>query len=402
MASDTATADTAWNDARLQARVNALRRTDNVTNWPHLAREYAFLGLVIGLTLAFYEWRETSGLAWAWNVLVTAAAVFLIGVGQHRLSVLGHEGSHYVLFRGRLLNEAASNWLCFFPLWSTTHNYRLIHMAHHQFVNDPELDPDLRFMSVSGHRFHHPMPRWRFVRDCVLRSLLWLPGLLRYILIRARTTALGDPSSPYWAHRKPSRLLQRLEVVYLLTLLAALVVVSHWQRPSLLPAVAAVWLTAALVLALSAPETLYPHSAVKPIGSTRWWSFQRLLYLTLLFTGLSWLTLVTGRPAWLYYFLLWLLPLGTTFSFLMMLREEVQHSNTGREQFRHSRLFEGNPLMRWAVFPLGMDYHLPHHLFPMVPHYNLGRVHALLREVGRYREEAVVVQGYLLARPGQD
>jgi fatty acid desaturase len=50
-----------------------------------------------------------------------------------------------------------------------------------------------------------------------------------------------------------------------------------------------------------------------------------------------------------------------------------------------------------AVFPIGNDFHLPHHLFPMVPHYNLRKLHALLMDKSIYQEEAVVVKGYFIS-----
>ena len=46
-----------------------------------------------------------------------------------------------------------------FPVFSTTHNYRVQHLAHHQHVNDPERDPDLAQMEASGQRFRFPMAR---------------------------------------------------------------------------------------------------------------------------------------------------------------------------------------------------------------------------------------------------
>jgi len=48
------------------------------------------------------------------------------------------------------------------------------------------------------------------------------------------------------------------------------------------------------------------------------------------------------------------------------------------------------------VFPWGMDYHLPHHLFPMVPHFRLRRLHDLLTQSEEYRRQATVVDGYFL------
>src|SRR5690242_6788098 len=113
------------NDPKLLRRVNALRRTDNVTNWFYLAREYLFLGSVIGLTIAFYHYQAALGLCWGYSVLVSLVAVILVGAGQHRLVTLAHEASHYMLFRNRRLNELASDWLCMFPMWGITHNYRV-------------------------------------------------------------------------------------------------------------------------------------------------------------------------------------------------------------------------------------------------------------------------------------
>jgi fatty acid desaturase len=41
-----------------------------------------------------------------------------------------------------------------------------------------------------------------------------------------------------------------------------------------------------------------------------------------------------------------------------------------------------------------MDYHLPHHLFPMVPHYRLRQLHALLLETEAYQNQVTLVDGY--------
>src|SRR2546423_3740840 len=154
------------NDPQLLRRVNALRRLNNFTNWLYIAREYLFLASVIGLTIAFCHYRAAWDLSWIWNIPVSFAAIVLVGAGQHRLTNIGHEASHYMLFRNRLLNELASDCLAMFAVWSTTHHYRLQHLAHHQFPNDPERDPDVMQMTASGHRYHFPMPKPRFLWEC--------------------------------------------------------------------------------------------------------------------------------------------------------------------------------------------------------------------------------------------
>ena len=78
-------------------------------------------------------------------------------------------------------------------------------------------------------------------------------------------------------------------------------------------------------------------------------------------------------------------------------RSRLQHGGLGQERFIHTRLFEGSPLIRFAVFPLGMDYHLPHHLFPMVPHFRLKKLHALLVQTQPYQQLAPVFPGGFLS-----
>jgi fatty acid desaturase len=36
----------------------------------------------------------------------------------------------------------------------------------------------------------------------------------------------------------------------------------------------------------------------------------------------------------------------------------------------------------WVLFPHSVNYHIEHHLYPAIPHYNLRRAHALLVENG--------------------
>ena len=386
------------NSPDVSRRVNALRRTDNVTNWFYLAREYLFFAAVLGATIAFYEGRAAWGLAWAWNVPVTLLAVAVVGALQHRLTTLAHEASHYILFRNRLLNELASDFLCMFPMWSTTHQYRLQHLAHHQFPNDPERDPDVAQMEASGHRFDFPMRPGRFLWECVLKQMLWVPGLIRYIRMRARFVATGGGSGPYLAPVSRSKLLVLVGLVYLALLALALTAVVRWGEPWMLAAAPAALLTPLLTFYLLVPAGWYRQSFVRPDVTPRWMTVFRVTYLTGLFTVLAALTWATGRPWPLYYIVLWLVPLGTSFSFYMLLRQIVQHGNAGGGRLTNTRVFLVGRLIRWSVFPLGMEYHLPHHLFPLVPHYRLKQLHELLLGAADYRDAATVVEGYFWHR----
>lgn len=386
------------NEPALLRRVNALRSIDNWTNWFYLVREYAWLVLVVGLTLAFYEFHADWGISWIWNIPVTLAAVVLIGAGQHRLTTLGHEASHYILFRHRLLNELASDLLCMFPVFSTTQQYRLQHLAHHQFPNDPEKDPDVAQMEMSGHRFRFPMSPREFIWECVVKQALGLVGLVRYVAVRGIYSSLGRGSGPYRDRNPAARYLMRVFVLYFIVQIAATNLTRRSGDPILLALIPFGLFVAAVLFFLLVPIRHYGASIVKPTIPPRPHFLLRLTYLTGLVLGLGWLTFLTGRPWALYYGLLWVVPLLTSFSFFMLLRQVVQHGHADRERFTNTRVFLVNDAIRFAVFPLGMDYHLPHHLFPLVPHYRLRELHELLLESEEYRGQATVVEGYFFHR----
>ncbi|MGE3807051.1 MAG: fatty acid desaturase [Gemmataceae bacterium] len=386
------------NQPSLQRRVNALRKLDNITNWFYLLREYLILASIIGLTLCFLWQRESWGLAWAWNVPVVMIAIGLVGAGQHRLITLAHEASHYMLFRNRKLNELASDWFCMFPILSSTHHYRLQHLAHHQYVNDPERDPDVRQMLDSGHRFQFPMTPAAFLWHCVLKQILWAPKLIRYARARAQISSMGVGLGvgPYAIKRPPAAQVYRVGKIYLLALVGTLLYLEHLGNLWLLALVPPAMLACIATFYLLLKDERYMDCAVKPDIPSRWLAVLRLTNITIVFTTLAWLSYLTNHPWGLYYVMFWLVPLFTSFSFFMLLRQIVQHGNADQSRLLNTRIFLVSRLIQLAVFPLGMDYHLPHHLFPMVPHYRLGELHRLLMEVPDYRDHAVVVEGYFL------
>src|SRR5262245_44148029 len=182
-------------DPQLKAALQQLRRTDNFTNVYYLIRTYLFLGAVIGGTLWFCHSSADLGLNWWWNVPVTLLSILLVGAGQHQLTGLAHEASHHILSRNRKLNDLASDWFCMFPLFSSTQHYRLQHIAHHQFVNDPERDPDISQLQTSGHWLSFPVGRGTFLRT--LLKQLWIPNLVRFMRIRAAYNAIPTDKNPY-------------------------------------------------------------------------------------------------------------------------------------------------------------------------------------------------------------
>jgi fatty acid desaturase len=384
------------NDPELLRQVNVLRKTDNITNWFYLAREYLLLAAAIGGTIAFIYFLLDRGLSLLWSVPVASLCIGYVGAGQHRLATLTHEAAHYMLFRHRLLNELVSEWFCMFPILGTTHSYRVQHLGHHQYPNDPDRDPDWTQMRLSGHRYQFPMSRGRFLWECVVKQLLWPPNLLRYVLVRASFKVdLGD-NTPYRMKRRQARILSLVRLGYTVGMLGALLacaLLGDWLLLALVPG--AMWLAAMGCVAF-APEVWFEDYVIKSDIPMRWGVCLRLTFNTLVAVVITWATLLTGMPWWLFYLVLWLVPLGTSFAFFMVLRQIVQHGNADQERFTNTRVFLVNPLISMAVFPIGNDYHLPHHLFPMVPHYNLRKLHALLMDKAVYQKEAVVVKGYFI------
>ena len=170
MAATTEEARPKFNAAELNEEIMRLRTVDYVTNLGFLGFEYASLAVVIGGVVAFRGWRSGLGLAWGWDVPVLALAVTLVGGIQHRLAGLGHESAHYTLLKNKFLNDLVGDLFCMFPILVTVHFYRLFHLMHHQYTNDPDRgDPDLVVLGVSKMVDRFPMSRWEFVKAIYLR-----------------------------------------------------------------------------------------------------------------------------------------------------------------------------------------------------------------------------------------
>ncbi|MBI3409178.1 MAG: fatty acid desaturase [Planctomycetes bacterium] len=381
-------------DPRVKDKLQALRQTDNVTNIYYLARTYLYLALVIGGTFWLYD---ANVWAWWWNVPVTLLAIVLVGAGQHQLTGLSHEASHHILFKSRYWNDLISDWFCLYPLYSSTQHYRLQHLAHHQFVNDPDRDPDISQLQTSGHWLKFPLASGVFVKT--LLKQLWVPNLIRYMRIRAKYNAIPTDKNPYlkkgWV---PPKTTIRVGIAYMIVLIAVLTALVRLEAPLLLAIIPPLMWAAMMVFYAFLPENMFHQSRVHPVISMRAMTLMRVTYISLVFNGLAWLSLYVTPYATLYYFLLWLVPIFTSFSFFMILRQLVQHGNGDRGWLTNTRVFFVQPLINFAVFPMGQDYHLPHHLFASVPHYRLKDLHEALLACQEYRDQAVVVEGYFLPR----
>ncbi|QEL13909.1 fatty acid desaturase family protein [Limnoglobus roseus] len=384
-------------DPDFKAALQQLRQSDNVSNWWYITRTYLYLAVVIGATVAFYEYLRQNDITWLWAIPVTLVSIVLVGAGQHQLGGLAHEGVHHILFRSRRLNDLASDIFTMFPIFGATHLYRLQHLAHHQFVNDPDRDPDVSQLQTSGHWLKFPVGKAQFMKTLAKQLLIF--SLIRFMRVRAQYNATGTDKNPYAKKgEKQSKAAVRVGVAFIAALFFALIGLYFLADPVLLVAVpVAMWL-AVCAIYWRMPADKFNQSRLHPVIPMRYMTMLRLGYVTVVFTTLANVTFHTGAPAWLYYYLLWLLPLFTAYPFFMILRQIVQHGNADRSWLTNTRTFIVGRFINFAVFPMGQDYHLPHHMYASVPHYRLKKLHDLLMNYPEYAEEAVVVEGYFLPK----
>lgn len=319
--------DLAWDE--VHHRLIPLLRADNHTNVIYILGEYAGLGVSLAACTWLYSTWSSGAMPTAGFLPLCMLGMALIAAFQHRLSGLGHEASHYALFQNRLANELASDLLCMFPLMAMTQRFRITHLGHHQFLNDPVRDPDVPRLHFDEDRFPFPMKKTTFWYRYVVMSL-WPPALMKYLYGQAKNANVSA--------------------------------------------------------GLREPRCVYRFRVGRCLRGAYWLPVLTSVHLT---------------GAWPLFFLFWVSPLLTFYAFYMQLREIAHHSNASREgEFTHSRNFHCNPILNWAVFPYGQDYHLTHHVFGLLPHYNLAKAHAILMRYAPYREQAVSCYGYFFLRPG--
>jgi fatty acid desaturase len=84
------------------------------------------------------------------------------------------------------------------------------------------------------------------------------------------------------------------------------------------------------------------------------------------------------------YLVLWVLPLVTVVQAVLRLRAIAEHGATTdfSSPLTAARSNLGPAWLRWLIFPHHVNYHIEHHLYASVPHYNLPRLHAEMQRQG--------------------
>ena len=115
----------------------------------------------------------------------------------------------------------------------------------------------------------------------------------------------------------------------------------------------------------------------------------KIVFSIVLMNGLMLTALTLLDHPWLYL-TLWLLPAVTALQVLLRIRGIAEHA--GYEATKNQMLCSRTVTPSWqtVVFaPHSVNYHIEHHIYPSIPHYNLTRAHKMMRERAILPEENI-------------
>jgi fatty acid desaturase len=94
----------------------------------------------------------------------------------------------------------------------------------------------------------------------------------------------------------------------------------------------------------------------------------------------------------LQYLVLWILPLVTVVQALLRLRAVAEHGAPGdvSSPLTAARTNLGPAWLTWLLFPHHVNYHIEHHVYASVPHYNLPELHREMERHGVLRGAEVI------------
>lgn len=361
-----------------------------------LVFEYACAVAVTLAILASWHHHIHTDSHWGIPLGVTFPGLGAIGCIQHRIALLGHEGSHHLLHPDRRLNDLIAELLCFFPLFGTLSQYRAKHLSHHLHPNDPEHDSNLAGDRAKRLYARFPMPRPSFVWHYFLK-FLWPPFVLANLRDLFQVVTIGSGLSPLPENTNGNDrnriTATHLGVGYLILLGA----IQHYFRasgPATVAIATGIPFAAALLVWWILPDHRFRDPGARTSISPRTTGLLRFAWFTLLFGGLAMIRATTGINAPACFFILWIIPLVYVFPYLMLLREIYQHANADQGELTNSRIIRADPFTHWALLGYGNDAHLVHHIYPNIPHRHLDAVHrALFDSSEDYRRSVRVTNG---------
>jgi fatty acid desaturase len=139
------------------------------------------------------KWLLAASLDW---VIVVAAiclsffsmyflplSVIIVGNRQHAISILGHDGAHYLVSRNRRLNNFLTNLFVFYPLGAVLNRYRDFHFAHHRNTNTP-LDPEMPLKEMGPFPMAGDFSKTKVISHALLDLVgFGIPFVIRFLYI---------------------------------------------------------------------------------------------------------------------------------------------------------------------------------------------------------------------------
>jgi fatty acid desaturase len=134
-----------------------------------------------------------------------------------------------------------------------------------------------------------------------------------------------------------------------------------------------------------------PLSPAYPLRARILWvATTPLVFVALYFTN-----------GWIPAILLWVVPSLTWLNVVTRIRATAEHILApSTHELNSTRTVIPTLFEKWFIAPLGINYHLEHHLFPSVPGRNLAELHRLLIQDEDYRAKAHITHSYLGPKRG--
>lgn len=375
-------------------------------NLLHVFTEHMTVFLHFGLMVALFENAVAWGIPqWAFFPISVYGVVFS-GILIHRIALLGHESSHYLLAKDRKWNDLLADVLCFFPIWSNLTNYRRKHLGHHLHPNeagkDPNLSSDRAEALFNSFPMKSPASIYRYYA-----LFFWPPFVLGNLVDIFKVLVVGPKRASAEAPTAKPPLRERIKpgflgVLYIIGLFCVLSWAKKTNDPVIMIGLPLLFhLVVGLGGVMLIPNSVLLRSGGKISYNKRLAAALRMTFGATILIGATWLRFFYDFHFGFYYFWFWLFPLLYVLPYLMLLREVYQHANLGTGTIDNSRIIHADPFTRWALLPFGNDYHLIHHIYPNIPHYHLRAAHLdLLNQSEDYRNGMIEVEGNVKNKSG--
>ncbi len=180
----------------------------------------------LAIAALVFDWAVIVGSIYLWSlfpsVWLYVVLVFIIGGRIHALAALTHDALHYRLLKNRKWNDLIVNLFAMFPIFTTVHSFRKIHLPHHRKLNTDE-DPDWT-AKLGRPRFDFPQSKREFITTLTL-YLVFYRGVLDMIWLMKKSMDFDKKVKK--APQKPSEKL--LKIGFYAVLFGGLTMMGWWN-----------------------------------------------------------------------------------------------------------------------------------------------------------------------------